>query len=194
MTREPSNASDWQTCKNKQDFWGSSYCFVQIVMLIRIQMHFVLLTTIIIAICPRGALLNNLEKGQGLEPPMPPFCTCLLISIQSSILPILYFKQYDFKCIIQVHFWGKMNKVVWQRYICSCLILWLDPYQDLTWLEVSHWLDLICLYCDLRLAWDLNMCDLPPPLSNSVNYTNISHLHIYNYTVSPATIYFKVQF
>ncbi len=28
------------------DFWWISYCFVQIVMLIRIQMHFVLLTTI----------------------------------------------------------------------------------------------------------------------------------------------------
>ncbi len=47
--RNHSNASDWQICKNKQefsDFWAISYCFVQIVMLIRIQMHFVLLTTI----------------------------------------------------------------------------------------------------------------------------------------------------
>ncbi len=44
-------ASDWQVAyvKNKQefsDFWAISYCFVQIVMLIRIQMHFVLLATI----------------------------------------------------------------------------------------------------------------------------------------------------
>ncbi len=44
-------ASDWQVAyvKNKQefsDFWAISYCFVKIVMLIRIQMHFVLLATI----------------------------------------------------------------------------------------------------------------------------------------------------
>ncbi len=89
----------------------------------------------------------------------------------------------------KVNFWGKINKVVWQKYICSCLILWLDLTiirTRLDLLEVSHWLDLtclICLYCDLRLAWDLmvgtwdlldlfvlwletclRLDDLPPPL------------------------------
>ncbi len=40
-------------------------------MLIRIQMHFVLLTQYHCYL-RRGALLNNFEKGQGLEPPKPP--------------------------------------------------------------------------------------------------------------------------
>ncbi len=93
-------------------------------------------------------------------------------------------KHYYLKCIIKkVNFWGKINKVMWQKYICSCLILWLDLtwplYEDSTWLawgEPLTWLDLLDLFVlwletclrldgrDLRLAWDLNMCDLPPPL------------------------------
>ncbi len=54
-----------------------------------------------------------------------------------------------------------MNKVVWPKYICSCLKLWLDLTlirTRLDLLEVGHLLDmtcLICLYCYLRLAWDL---------------------------------------
>ncbi len=47
--------------KNKHefsDFWAMSYCFVHIVMLIIIKMHFVLLTKI------SGSLLNNFEKGK----------------------------------------------------------------------------------------------------------------------------------
>ncbi len=67
-------------CKNKQefsDFRVISYCFVvHIVMLIIIQMHLVLLTTISLLFV-WGALLNKFEKRQGLEPPKPPFCTCL---------------------------------------------------------------------------------------------------------------------
>ncbi len=57
------------TLYGKQEFsdsWASCYYFLQIVMFIRIQMHLVLFTTI--AICPRGALFNNFEKGQGLKP------------------------------------------------------------------------------------------------------------------------------
>ncbi len=49
-------------------------------------MHFVLLTTISLLFVWEGALLNNFEKGQGLEPPMPPppFCTCLKMCVHSN--------------------------------------------------------------------------------------------------------------
>ncbi len=76
--------------------------------------------------------------------------------LQRSILPIfkmLHLKHY-FKCIIKVNFWGQMNKVVWQKYICSCcLILWLDLTWPLSGLDLTC---LICLYCDLMVGtWDL---------------------------------------
>ncbi len=69
-----SNVSDWQICINKQEFsyfWEISYCFVQIVMLIRIQMHFVLLTTISLLFVWEGHFWI-FEKGHVLEPPNPP--------------------------------------------------------------------------------------------------------------------------
>ncbi len=52
-------------CKNKQEFsefWAISYCFEQIIMLIRNSFYFI--NHKIIAICLGGALLNNFEKGQ----------------------------------------------------------------------------------------------------------------------------------
>ncbi len=64
-----SNASDWQICKNKQefsDFWAISYCFVHIVMLIIIEMHFVLLTTISLLFVCEGHFWINFKKGRGL--------------------------------------------------------------------------------------------------------------------------------
>ncbi len=70
------NASDWQICKNKQelsDFWAISYCFLQFVMLFRIQMHFVLLTTISLLFVREGHFWIILKKGRGsLEPQSPP--------------------------------------------------------------------------------------------------------------------------
>ncbi len=66
----------WNLKLEFSDFWAISYCFVQIVMLIRIQC-ILFIDHSIIAICPRGALLNNFEKGQGSSPQSPPFCTCL---------------------------------------------------------------------------------------------------------------------
>ncbi len=46
-------------------------------MLIRIKMHLILLTTISVAICLGGALLNNFEKGQ--PPPSARACTHMYI-------------------------------------------------------------------------------------------------------------------
>ncbi len=69
------NASDWQICKNKQelsDFWAISYCFVQIVMWIRIKMHFVLLTTISLLFVREGHFWIILKKGRGSSPKAPP--------------------------------------------------------------------------------------------------------------------------
>ncbi len=62
-------------CKNKQefsDFWTISYCFVHIVMLIIIQMHFVLLTTISLLFVCEGHFWIILKKGKGLSPQSPP--------------------------------------------------------------------------------------------------------------------------
>ncbi len=70
--RNHSNASDWQICKNKQafsDFSAISYCFVHIVMLIIIQMHFVLLTTISLLFVWEWHFWIILKKGRGLSPP-----------------------------------------------------------------------------------------------------------------------------
>ncbi len=56
-------------CKNKQEFsefWAISYCFEQIIMLIRNAFYFINHNSI--AVCLRGARLNNFEKGQ---PPPP---------------------------------------------------------------------------------------------------------------------------
>ncbi len=83
QTVEYSNASDWQICKNKQefsDFWTISYCFVHIVMLIIIQMHFVLLTTISLLFVWEGHFWIILKKGWCLSPqrspPPQPAMTC----------------------------------------------------------------------------------------------------------------------
>ncbi len=83
-----------------------------------------------------------------------------------SLFQNVIFKTFLFKMYNWSYFWGKIYKVVRQKYICSGLILWLDLTlirTQLDLLEVSHWLDLtwldltclISLYCDLRLAWDL---------------------------------------
>ncbi len=64
--------------------FSDSYCFVHIVMLIIIQMHFVLLTTISLLFVWEGHFWIILKKGRGLSPqrppppPPPPFCTCLV--------------------------------------------------------------------------------------------------------------------
>ncbi len=76
-----SNVSDWQIFKNKQEFsnfWVISYRFVQIVMLIRIQMHFVLLTTISLLFVGEGHFWIIFKKSRGSSPQSPPFCTCLV--------------------------------------------------------------------------------------------------------------------
>ncbi len=73
-THATRNASDWQICKNKQefsDFWAISYRFVHIVMLIIIQMHFVLLTTISLLFVWEGHFWIILKKGRGLSPQSP---------------------------------------------------------------------------------------------------------------------------
>ncbi len=72
-----SNASDRQICKRKQefyDFWAISYRFVQIVIVI--QMHFVLLTTISLLFVQEGHFWIILKRG--LSPQSPPFCMCLI--------------------------------------------------------------------------------------------------------------------
>ncbi len=52
-------------------------------MLIRIQMHcFIDHNTIFI--CPKGALLNNLEKGQEFKPPKPP-----LLHVPADVISLL---------------------------------------------------------------------------------------------------------
>ncbi len=83
-----SNASDWQICKNKQefsDFWAISYRFEHIVMLIIIQMHFVLLTTISLLFVWDGHFWIILKRGRGLSPQSPPFCTCLTYTLSLSL-------------------------------------------------------------------------------------------------------------
>ncbi len=60
--------------KNKQefsDFWAISYCFVQIVMLIIIKMHFVLLTTISLLFFREGHFWIILKKASGSSPQSP---------------------------------------------------------------------------------------------------------------------------
>ncbi len=106
------------------------------------------------------------------------FCSCILsifsqlqtytykvLFLSNIIFKMLYLKYYYLKCIIKkVNFWGKRNKVVWQKYICSCLILWLDltwfePYQDSIWLawgEPLTWLELLDLFV-LRLETCLRL-------------------------------------
>ncbi len=72
-----SNASDRQICKRKQefyDFWAISSRFVQIVIVI--QMHFVLLTTISLLFVQEGHFWIILKRG--LSPQSPPFCMCLI--------------------------------------------------------------------------------------------------------------------
>ncbi len=67
--------------KNKHefsDFWAMSYCFVHIVMLIIIKMHFVLLTKI------SGSLLSNFEKGKK-QPPLYSFHMQLNNSLHSKV-------------------------------------------------------------------------------------------------------------
>ncbi len=62
-----SNASDWQICKNKQeffDFWAISYRFEHIVMLIIIQMYFVLLATISLLFVWEGHFWIIFKKGR----------------------------------------------------------------------------------------------------------------------------------
>ncbi len=68
-----SYVSDWQICKNKQDFFAIGYCCVHIV----IQMHFVLLTTISSLFVREGHFWIILKKDWGLEPPKPDFCQTL---------------------------------------------------------------------------------------------------------------------
>ncbi len=58
------------------------------------------------------------------------------------------------------------SEIVWYCDLTWLDMTWLDPYQDSTWLA---WFvcTVTCLIIDgrdLRLAWDLNMCGLPPPL------------------------------
>ncbi len=67
----------WNLKLEFSDFWAISYCFVQIVMLIRIQMHFVLLTTVSLLFVREGHFWIILKKGRGSSPQSPPFCTCL---------------------------------------------------------------------------------------------------------------------
>ncbi len=70
-----SNASDWHICKNKQDFpdfWAISYCFVHIVMSIRIQMHFVLLTTIALIFVWEGHFWIIFVGARAPKAPHPP--------------------------------------------------------------------------------------------------------------------------
>ncbi len=76
-TATHSYASDWPICKIN-DFWAISYCFAQIVMLIRIQMNFVLCTTISLLFVREGHFWIILKKGRGSSPqtththPTPP--------------------------------------------------------------------------------------------------------------------------
>ncbi len=61
--------------KNKQgfsDFWAISYHFVHIAMLIIIQMHFVLLSTISLLFVWEGHSWIILKKGRGSSPQSPP--------------------------------------------------------------------------------------------------------------------------
>ncbi len=51
--------------KINRRFWAISYCFVQIVMVITIWMHFVLLTTISLLFVWEGHLWIILKKGRG---------------------------------------------------------------------------------------------------------------------------------
>ncbi len=74
MQATHSYASDSQICKNKQrffDFWAISYRFVHIHINYKSNV-FGFIDYNIIAICLRGALLNNFERGRDLSPQSPP--------------------------------------------------------------------------------------------------------------------------
>ncbi len=61
-----SYASDWHTCKNKQDcfyFWAIIYFLNFFLILIRTQMHFVLLNTISLLFVQEGHFQIILKKG-----------------------------------------------------------------------------------------------------------------------------------
>ncbi len=62
----------WKNKQEYSDFWAISYCFVQIVMLIIIKMHFVLLTTISCLFVWEETFWVILKKGRGLSPQSPP--------------------------------------------------------------------------------------------------------------------------
>lgn len=115
-----SNASDWQICENKQEFsnfWAMNYCFVLIVVLIIILMHFVLLTTI--------SLPFVWERHFWL---ISPPCTCLNLSENSSSL--LKWWRSESVLLPSVATRG-------QRAQTEMLLLFLSVEQEI--IELSEW-------------------------------------------------------
>ncbi len=97
------NASDWQIFKNKQgfyDFWAISCRFVHIVMLIRIQMHLVLLTTISLIFVWEGHFWIILKKGQARgsipQSPCPWRTLCISLFMYHGTHTILRIKNKEY--------------------------------------------------------------------------------------------------
>ncbi len=57
-------------------------------MLIRIQMHFVLLITISLLFVREGHFWIILKKGRGWTPQSPPFCTCLIATQSTTMIQV----------------------------------------------------------------------------------------------------------